>query len=99
MLTTLGALRVTNVGAWKATLSEALAAAKGNRTHAAKALGVARRTLLRWLEECPELREPATVSGGVTSLSHGNPGEIEGAPETGLDRHGSELTTDAIPRT
>ena|ERR1700687_3808243 len=55
MLTSLGALRVTDRDAWKATLRYALAQAQGNRTHAAKSLGVARRTLLRWLAECPDV--------------------------------------------
>lgn len=55
------ALRALDTPAWRAEVSTALGAAKGNVAHAAVALGIGHRALFRWLAEDRKLREAVAV--------------------------------------
>jgi Bacterial regulatory protein, Fis family len=51
MLTTFGALRLVDRPAWTKAIVDALRDSDGNRTQAAKLLGVSHRQFCRWLRE------------------------------------------------
>lgn len=59
MISRLGALRITDRTRWVREISQTMTAARGNATEAAKALGVSKRQLMRWLAELPEIKRAA----------------------------------------
>lgn len=74
--TVLSALRIADPPAWRMKVRAALRA-EGSVDNAARALGVSRSTLFRWLENDPELREGIELAtrGGDRTDSAGKRGQ------------------------
>jgi len=65
-LTELGALRIVDPKAWAKRVLDALREADGNRTHAAAALGITHRQMMRWMQDPLLERAPEPKPGNLT---------------------------------
>jgi hypothetical protein len=72
MISNMGALKVIDPIAWSAAVRKAMIVAAGRIPDAALALGVAERTLYRWLDD-PALADLPRVANGIRREPSANP--------------------------